>query len=208
MMTSSGVPHDSETADWRHSLPVLRGRGVVLRELRASDAASLCAALTVEDVTRFLSPPPKTVQGFEKFIDWVIAQRTAGKCMCFAITLAPTDVAVGLFQVRQLEPTFTTAEWGFAVAAPLWGTGVFEAGARLLLDFVFGTLGTQRLEARAAVRNGRGNGALLKVGATREGTLRRSLKCRGEYVDQALYALLDAEWYARRSTRAPSFAIH
>src|SRR5262245_64532605 len=141
-MNPPGVPNDLRAPHWRSSLPVLRGRGVVLRELRADDAASLCTTLTVEDVTRFLSPPPKTVQGFEKFIEWEIAQRAAGKCVCFAVTLAPTDVAVGLFQVRQLEPTFTTAEWGFAVAAPLWGTGVFEAGARLLLDFVFGTLGT------------------------------------------------------------------
>ena len=55
-------------SDWRNRLPVLSGRGVTLRELRQSDAASLCALLTAEEVTRFISPPPSTVEGFERFI--------------------------------------------------------------------------------------------------------------------------------------------
>ena len=58
------------STDWRQGLPTLRGRQVVLRELRASDAASLFALLTTEEVARFISPPPSTVAGFERFIDW------------------------------------------------------------------------------------------------------------------------------------------
>ena len=46
-----------------------------LRELRASDAASLFALLTTEEVSRFISPPPSTVEGFERFIAWTLRQR-------------------------------------------------------------------------------------------------------------------------------------
>ena len=42
----------SATSDWRHQLPVLTGRQVRLRELRASDAPSLFALLTTEEVAR------------------------------------------------------------------------------------------------------------------------------------------------------------
>jgi RimJ/RimL family protein N-acetyltransferase len=38
----------------------------VLREMRASDAAPLFALLTTEEVSRFISPPPSTVEGFER----------------------------------------------------------------------------------------------------------------------------------------------
>ena len=62
-------------------------------------------------------------------------------------------------QVRSLEAAFETSEWGFAIAAEFWGTGVFHEAARLVVDFTFSTLGATRLEARAALRNGRGNGA-------------------------------------------------
>ena len=48
---------------------------MTLRELRASDAPSLFAMLTTEEVTRFISPPPTTVEGFVKFIAWTIRER-------------------------------------------------------------------------------------------------------------------------------------
>jgi hypothetical protein len=40
------------TTDWRQALPVLTGSQVTLRQLRASDAPSLCALLTTEEVSR------------------------------------------------------------------------------------------------------------------------------------------------------------
>ena len=63
------------STDWREGLPVLSGKRVTLRELRASDAPSLFALLTTEEVSRFISPPPTTVEGFERFIAWTIRQR-------------------------------------------------------------------------------------------------------------------------------------
>ncbi len=137
---------------------------MTLRELRASDAPSLFALLTTEEVTRFISPPPTTVEGFEKFIAWTIRQRTAGTYACFAVTLKGYDTAIGIFQMRETEPGFGTGEWGFAIGSPFWGTGVFQESADLVLEFAFETVGVHRLEARSAVRNGRGNGALRKTG--------------------------------------------
>lgn len=52
------------TSDWRKALPTMQGQMVTLRELRASDAPSLFAMLTTEEVSRFISPPPTTVEGF------------------------------------------------------------------------------------------------------------------------------------------------
>src|SRR5829696_8638619 len=96
------------TTNWRHGLPVLTGASVKLRELRASDAASLFALLTTEEVSRFISPPPTSVDGFEKFIAWTLRQRSAGTYACFAVTLDSTDTAVGIFQLRELEAGFGT----------------------------------------------------------------------------------------------------
>jgi RimJ/RimL family protein N-acetyltransferase len=58
-----------------------------------------------------------------------------------------------------------------------------------------------RLEARAAVRNGRGNGALKKIGAVQEGLLRKSFLKDGEYLDQALWTLLDEDWKAMKTKK-------
>ena len=51
----------------------------------------------------------------------------------------------------------------------------------MVVDFAFDTLGVHRLEARAAVANGRGNGALRKIGAVQEGVLRKSFLKNGQH---------------------------
>jgi ribosomal-protein-alanine N-acetyltransferase len=185
------------STDWRDRLPMLTGSTVTLRELKASDAPSLFALLTTEEVSRFISPPPNSVEGFERFIAWTLRQRSVGSYACFAVTVDGTDTAIGIFQLRQLEPNFATAEWGFALGSAYWGTGVFQEGAELLVNFAIDTVGVHRLEARAAVRNGRGNGALRKIGAVQEGLLRKSFLKDGQYLDQALWTILDEDWNAK-----------
>jgi RimJ/RimL family protein N-acetyltransferase len=108
---------------------------VTLRELRLSDATSLLSMLSSEEVARFISPPPTTVEGFERFIAWTHRERAAGNYACFAVVPHGMDTAIGIFQVRQLEPGFGTAEWGFAIGSAFWGTGVFMDGARMVIDF-------------------------------------------------------------------------
>ena len=155
-------------------------------------------------MTRLISPPPPTLDGFEKFIAWTHRQREAGQSLAFGITLRGSDTVVGLFQVRALQPAFDVAEWGFALGAEYWGSGVFMDGAELVLDFVFDVLGVHRLEARAALKNGRGNGALQKLGATQEGILHRSFLRNGIYLDQALWTILaDARREARSMPPQP-----
>ena len=187
------------SSDWRQRLPVIEGNGITLRELRSSDATSLLALLTTEEVTRFISPPPTTVEGFERFIQWAQREREGGRYVCFAIVPDGYDTAVGLFQLRQMDPSFGTAEWGFALGSAFWGSGLFVAGAELVINFAFDVIGAHRLEARAAVQNGRGNGALRKIGAVQEGILRKSFLRGGKYLDQSLWAILDEDRFRSKA---------
>ena len=191
------------TSDWRQKLPVLTGSMVTLRELRLSDAASLLSMLSTEEVARFISPPPTTIEGFERFIAWTHRERAVGAYICFAVVPHGMDTAVGIFQVRQLDPGFNTAEWGFAIGSPFWGTGMFVDGAKLIVDFTFDVVGVHRLEARAAVANGRGNGALRKLGASQEGVLRKSFLRNGEYLDQTLWTIVEDDWRRNRTPGTP-----
>jgi [ribosomal protein S5]-alanine N-acetyltransferase len=188
-------------SDWRTTLPVLGGRRVTLRSLRPSDAPVLLQLLTTEEVTRFISPPPTTVEGFERFIAWAHAQRAAGHYMCFAVVLHGGETAVGIIQVRELAQGFETAEWGFALGQAFWGTGLFVEAAELVLAFAFGSVGVHRLEARAAVANDRGNGALRKLGARREAILRESFSLGGHRFDQVLWSILDEDWRRAKAIR-------
>jgi RimJ/RimL family protein N-acetyltransferase len=197
------VQWPNASSDWRTGLPVLAGGNVTLREVRLSDAAPLVAMVTSEEVTRFTSPPPTTIEGFERFVLWAHRQRADGVSACFAIVPRGSEHPIGFIQVRQSEPGFEIAEWSFAIGSQYWGTGLFLESARLFVDFVFDTLGTRRLEARAAVANGRGNGALRKLGAVQEGVLRKAFLRNGQYLDQVLWTILDEDWRLARTGSMP-----
>jgi ribosomal-protein-alanine N-acetyltransferase len=198
---------DAACTDWHDGLPTLDGARVALRELRAGDGVSLFTAVMNDEVRRFISPPPATVAGFEQFIAWTEEQRAAGQAAAFAIVPRGSDVAIGLVQLRSLQSDFSNAEWGFLMAPEFWGSGIFLDSARLAIEFAFGTIGVRRLEARAATRNARGNAALRKLGAVREGVLRKSFLRHGEMLDQAMWTIFADEWRAARQPRE-SQVIH
>ena len=181
-------------SEWQRLLPVLHGAGFHLRELRRSDAASLFSMLTTDEVARFITPPPASVAGFERFIDYTRRQRSQGALACFAVVPQGLDTAIGIFQLRSLDGEFSTAEWGFALGSPFWGTGLFARSAALVMGFAFDEVGVNRLEARAMAANGRGNGALRKVGARKEAVLRQSMAKGGRLHDEHLWAIVETDW--------------
>lgn len=180
---------------WRQELPVLQGARVVLREVTGSDAVGLFELITQDEaVQRHISAPPPSIVAFQGFIRWCQQQRLAGESVCFAIVPRGLEHAVGVIQVRALAPGFSIAEWGFALGSMFWSTGIFVQAAALAADFAFTTLGSFRIEGRAATANGRGNGALLKLGASSEGVLRAGLKRDDLPRDQFIWGLLAEEW--------------
>jgi RimJ/RimL family protein N-acetyltransferase len=60
-----------------------------------------------------------------------------------------------------------------------------------------------RLEARAVVHNGRGNGALRKLGAVQEGVLRGSLLKDGKYLDQIMWSIISQDWFQAKTAWSP-----
>ncbi len=189
--------------DWHFGLPMFRADKVTIREVRESDAPALLAMLTSEEVAEFVSPLPRTIEGFKEFISQAHDQRLKGNSFCFGIVPDGYEDAMGLFQFRQLDAESGCAEWGFALGSPFWGTGVFLEGARVVIDFAFGVAGVNRLEARSIVTNGRGNAALRKVGAFQEGMLRDSYVRNGRHYDQILWSILKDEWRQAKAVWGP-----
>jgi len=70
-----------------------------------------------------------------------------------------------------------------------WGTGAFVDAALLVASFAFDAMRVHRLEARAAIVNGRGNGALLKLGARPEGELKAAFRRDNRRDGQFLWSL-------------------
>ena len=188
MSTSPSVHEAPAQRDYRLGLPTLNGAGVLVRELRPSDAVALHAIATLEDVAKHSWAPPATPRAVRAFIEWARRERRVGRYLGFAVVAQPSGELAGMFELRRAQSNFFRAEIGFFIAPQFWGTGLFREAARLVLDFAF-SIGAYRIEARTDVGNGRGNSALSKIGFRHEGVLRDAFVCNGQYADENLWAL-------------------
>ena len=192
---------------WTERIAPLCGDLASVREVTASDVPTLFELLTDPAVSLHLSTPPPTVEAFAGFVTWAHRQREAGKGVCFGIVPHGLDAAVGIIQIRALDRDFFNAEWGFALGAAFWGTGVFLEAANLVAGFAFGTLGAHRIEARAVCHNGRGNAALQKLGAQPEARLEQSFCKAGRRDRQFLWTLREEDWRQRPLLQQPFSAL-
>jgi RimJ/RimL family protein N-acetyltransferase len=174
------------------------GTHVLVRPLQLRDAESLWCAVTTEAVTRFIPAPPGTADGFRQFATWTEGQQRAGRQWCFAIVPHACGNAAGLIQVRRCDRDAGTVEWGFVLAQRFWGTGVFAESAAMVLDTLFGALGVQRVEALTAPLNGRGSGALRKLGFSPERDRANVIVNKHGQFDQTLWAITPDQWKKAR----------
>jgi RimJ/RimL family protein N-acetyltransferase len=185
--------------NWKRSLPVLGSKRTVLRGLVAADAHSLLANVSDQQVLQYLAAAPSSLDGFSRFIRWTQRQRRGGTHVCYGVVPRATGRVAGIIQVWPLERDYSVAEWGFVLGRAHWGTGLFVDAACLFLTFTFECLGVQRLEARAVDLNGRGNGALRKLGATEEGVLRSAFQGSHTRLNHVMWSILSEEWMSRRA---------
>lgn len=146
------------------ALPVLTRDELCLREVHATDAAALVALFARPDVSAHLDPPPATVDEFLTWIALSQSRRADNRAACFTLLAGNQEVS-GLFMALRLDGD-SRAEIGFAMSPALWGSGVFTQAADLYLDFLFNDWGVTTLVGRTLVGNGRGVGAMRKLGAT------------------------------------------
>lgn len=195
------LPSDLAIRNWRNLPPVLRGCGVLLKEVEVVESVALFRLLSRDEIAEVIAPPPASPADLAARIEAARLERLDGRGICFTLLRDKDTSPAGLVRVREMERGSGSAEWEFVLAPEHWGGGLFFAAAPLVIDFAFDVLGVSRLEARVSVHNGRGNGALRKIGAVQEGVLRQSLQQEKGWVDQALWTLLRADWYRRTGAR-------
>ena len=146
-----------------NALPVLTADGVRLREVQVSDAAALTALFQIPEVSAYLDPPPASVEDFAAWIELSQSRRAEGRAACYTLFTGDLEVA-GLFMALRLDD-MTRAEIGFALNPKFWGTGLFMKSMDLYLDFLFAEWGVKVLVGKTLEDNGRGVGAMGKLGA-------------------------------------------
>jgi len=175
----------------------LRTDRLVLRPLRETDAEALFAIFSDARVMRYWSTPPWTSrQPAQDMIAADLAQTTRDH-LRLGIELVERGLLLGTCSLFSINFTCRRAEVGYGLGSFAWGQGYMHEALQALLDFGFGELDLNRIEADIDPRNRPSARTLERLGFTKEGYLRERWIVGDEVSDTALYGLLRREWRSR-----------
>ncbi|HEY0626076.1 MAG TPA: GNAT family protein [Allosphingosinicella sp.] len=115
--------------------------------------------------------------------------------IAYAVRHKETGRLAGTSSLLKIDLDHRKLEIGFTFFRPEHrGTAVNPEAKLLMLDEAFGA-GAYRVQFSVDMLNARSQAAVLKLGATREGTVRSHLiTWTGRRRDTALFSILDEEW--------------
>ncbi|WP_293798440.1 GNAT family protein [uncultured Bosea sp.] len=174
--------------------PVLSTPRLRLRQFRTDDVDAMHACFADPDAMRFWNTPVhtrliETERSVRNFIDC-----TPSYYRFWAVADAETDRCLGLVNYHDGHIRSRRASIGYIIDPEHHRQGIAMEAVTAMLDFCFGELGLHRLQAFIHPENQASLRLIEKLGFRREGLLRDHLRVGEDWRDDALYALLTAEW--------------
>ena len=174
----------------------LVGDVVRLDRMQEADIDELYAAIANEQVYAggFGGGPaamPKSAE--EMRAKWIPA---AAKRFAYVVRTVADGTVVGTSSLADVDLVNERIHLGYTGYAPaVWGTAVNPAAKLLLLEHAFEVCGFGRVKIQTGSKNTRSQAAIAKLGATREGVLRRHmLMADGSFRDTVVFSILADEW--------------
>jgi uncharacterized protein len=180
---------------------VLRGSHVILEPLDMSHVDGLFAALDDEEVYRYVPRPrPADRDATAALVVEMLEMAAAGVRVPFVQRATATGEVIGTTSYYWHDRNPDRVEiGGTQLGRPWWRTGVNTEAKLMLMRRAFEELGTERVEWQTDIRNERSQAAIARLGATREGVLRRNRRrADGSWRDSVLYAMTVDEWPTAR----------
>ena len=179
-------------------LAILHTERLTLRWFESADAKALFAIFADPAVVRYWSSPEWTdTSHAHKMIDESIAGYTSGDGLRFAVVLTSTEELVGQVNLGHMFHSNRRCEVGYAMARAHWGKGYITEALEAAIDYAFGPLKLNRIEADIDPRNDASEKVLLRLGFKKEGFMPERWIVKGEVSDTAFYGLLKRDWEAR-----------
>ena len=178
----------------------LDGRYLTLEPLAERHARDLFEVMQDEEVCRYLSwSPPRALDETLELIRQAEEQMNRRESVVFAQIWKASARAIGSTRLLDVRPKDRQVEIGATfLGRDYWRTPANTESKFLFLRHCFETLGCVRVALKTDGRNVRSQAAIERLGAVREGTLRKHMNVRGYQRDTVYFSILDTEWPAIR----------
>jgi RimJ/RimL family protein N-acetyltransferase len=176
----------------------LKGEWLTLEPIDERHAPDLFQAMQDEEVCRYLAwPPPKAIDETLTLVREAREDMARGTSVVYAQIWNLTGRAIGSTRLLDVRPKDRQVEIGATfLARDYWRTPANTESKYLFLRYCFETLNCIRVALKTDGRNIRSQEAIARLGAVREGTLRRHMNIRGYQRDTVYFSILDDEWPA------------
>ncbi|MEI6295230.1 MAG: GNAT family protein [Actinomycetes bacterium] len=171
-----------------------------LEVLTSGRIPELFAALgTDPEIYRWLPfARPNSLDDFAPVLEGFIRDTDSGSRIAYAVILKSSSLAIGTTSFLDLNPTHNSLEIGSTFyAKEYWRSFVNTECKILMLSDAFEVRQVERVTLKTDSLNERSRKAILRLGATYEGTLRHHmLRPDGTWRDSAYFSILKSEWPA------------
>lgn len=174
----------------------LTGRVVRLEPLHQRHAADLVSIITPDTALYNYSVPRElTLPVFEQYID---ALNKRPNYVAFAFVHIESNQAVGVTTYMDIQNHNRGVEIGSTwIGKPHQGTLVNPEAKYMMLRHAFEDQGALRVQLKTDGRNFQSQRAIEKLGAHKEGILRKHMVLPDGYIrDTVMYSITDDEWPA------------
>ncbi len=175
----------------------LEGQHVRLEPLAPRHAADLFAAGQDPAIWPYMARGELTSpEDTREWIRQTLAIQETGTQIPFAIVLCETGQAVGSTRYMDIRRDDRGLEIGWTWIDPQHQRSAVNTECKyLLLRHAFEDLGAVRVQLKTDRRNERSQRAIERLGAMREGVLRKHMTVRDGFIrDTVYYSILDSEW--------------
>ena len=180
-----------------HLAPItLEGRHVRLAPLEAHHAEALVEVALDPRIWEFTASRLRSADDVRAYVDTALAWQAAGTALPFVTIDRATNQVIGSTRFESIHVANRRAEIGWTWLNPAWWRTPINTEAKyLMLRHAFDRWQCIRVEFKAAATNQRSRNAILRLGATEEGRLRRHIVAYdGSYRDSVYFSILDDEW--------------
>lgn len=175
----------------------LRGQRAQLEPLNGSHAAPLFEAAQNSDLQWFFESL-QTRSETQTFIENRLAEAAKGDSLPFMVRDLAENRVVGTTSFLDFSPQHRAIEIGATfLDSSVWRTRINTEAKWLLLTHCFQNLDLVRVFFKTDARNVRSQRAIERLGAVREGVLRKHRVLPDGFIrDSVFYSILDDEWPA------------
>lgn len=187
-----------DRSPWHTAAP-LRGEHVLLEQLAPSHVEGLLAALASDEVWQFLPTlRPASHDEMKAIVVAALHAQWDGERVPWAQRDPRTGEVIGMTMYHDVDEGRRSLGIGHTILGrPWWRSAVNTESKLLLLERAFEVLGAERVFWYTDIRNERSQRAIARLGATRDGLIRRHRKRPdGTWRDSVLFTMTADEWPA------------